>query len=170
MCKLQVSISFAGDPHPISYLVISGSPCTVSVSPDPRYFQTLTLDHVQSRACQKAHWKAIHKTTCSTHATIRQTLKESPGQKEWSRKITRWVNAWSNTISCCTPIALDLANHEWGRHDTHTYVPHALLSRFLIQSRREVSSCSWNTPVLTRTANCSGSGNRHVVQPRLREV
>jgi len=68
------------------------------------------------------HWKSIHKTTCSTQATIRQNLVESPKEKEWSKKITRWLNAWSMAIAYCSPIALDLANHEWGYHDTHGLV------------------------------------------------
>ena len=33
------------------------------------------------------------------------------------------MNAWTPAISYCLPLALDLANHEWGRHSTHAYVP-----------------------------------------------
>jgi len=119
---------------------------------------------VQSKECQKAHWKALHKTTCSTEATIRENLKETPEEKEWSRKVTRWMNAWTHAISLCAPTALDLVNHEWGHHETHRY---ALLygsgSPSQTQSQREVSSCLWNPPVLVRTANCFGSGDPNYV-------
>jgi len=114
----------------------------------------------QSKECQKAHWKGLHKTTCSAQATIRDNLKETPEEKEWSKKVTRWINAWSRAIFWCAPTALDLGDHEWGHHDTHRY---ALLRcsslSFLTQFRREVSSCVWNPPVLARTVDCFGSGN-----------
>jgi len=32
------------------------------------------------------------------------------------------MNAWTPAIAYWLPVALDLANHEWGRHDTHLYV------------------------------------------------
>ena len=41
------------------------------------------------------------------------------------------MNAWAPAILNCLPLALDLANHEWGRHDTHAYVP----LRFDFQAR-----------------------------------
>jgi len=77
---------------------------------------------MQSRECQKDNWKAVHKTTCSAQATIRENLKETPEEKEWSKKVTRWINAWARAIYRCVPTALDLVNHEWGCHDTHRYV------------------------------------------------
>ena len=40
--------------------------------------------------------------------------------------MSRWTNAWASTITHCLSVALDLANHEWGRHETHVYVPSAL--------------------------------------------
>ena len=52
----------------------------------------------------------------------------------------RWTDAWASTITYCLPVALDLANHEWGRHETHLYVPSALGSKFV-----------FSDPTLTRS-------------------
>ena len=59
------------------------------------------------------------------------------------------MNAWTPAITYCLPVALDLANHEWGRHDTHVYVLllWAPTSHFLIRPRREVFSYAWNALV-----------------------
>ena len=87
------------------------------------------------------HWKAGHKKDCHANVAATQTLEETPEQKACMERADRWINAWASTISYCLAAALDLANHEWGRHDTHVYV--SLLcapsSSFLIQPRREVS-------------------------------
>ena len=122
------SPSLAG--RSISYLVAPESPSTVSVSPATRYLRTLmpnlplprTRSHAQSRKCQKVHWKRIHKSTCSIHAKVRQNYGDSPKVKALLRQIVRWMDAWNPAIAFCSPIALDLANHKWGRHDTHRYV------------------------------------------------
>jgi len=44
-----------------------------------------------------------------------------------SKEAARWIHAWSPAIGLCSPLALDLANHERGRHDTHRYVSYAVL-------------------------------------------
>jgi len=89
----------------------------------------------QSKECQKAHWKTTHKAICST--TSDQNSTESRGEKGWSKKIKRWLDAWTPAIIHCLPVALDLANHEWGRHDTRSYALSLCFSlRFLISSRR----------------------------------
>jgi len=60
---------------------------------------------------------------CSTQATNRQATEVTREEKEWSKKIARWINAWSRGILWCVPTTLDLANHEWGHHDTHRCAP-----------------------------------------------
>ena len=110
----------------------------MSVSPDTRYPQTPALTlllpyaclDVQSKECQRAHWKTTHKTICSINATVIEDLGESPKQKAWSKKMKRWIDAWTPAIRSCLPIALDLANHDWGRHDTHGYVPSPGFKKF----------------------------------------
>ena len=72
------------------------------------------------------HWKRSHKAVCSDNAAVLQNVGESPKEKARSKEMRYWMNAWSPAIICCFPLALDLANHEWGRHDTHTYVPSGL--------------------------------------------
>ena len=123
-------------------LVTSGSPFIVSVSPDTRNPQTLALNSllpcacldVQSRECQRTHWKTGHKTICSNHPTPTEDLEETPKQKAWSKKMGRWIDAWAPVIRGCLPIALDLTNHEWGRHDTHAYVPSLVFKSALSDS------------------------------------
>jgi len=68
------------------------------------------------------HWKASHKAVCSGNAAVTRSFEGSPEEKGRSKKMRQWMNAWIPTISYCLPMALDLANHEWGRHDTHAYV------------------------------------------------
>ena len=102
----------------------------------PRHFESRTstlnlfLPHiridVQSKECQPKHWKALHKATCSSNAAVIQILGETPKEKAWSKKTRRWTNVWIPIVSCCSLIALDLANHEWGRHETHAYVSSAV--------------------------------------------
>jgi len=77
---------------------------------------------VQSKECQKASWKAGHKTVCPDNVAVNQRHGETPEQKAYSKKMRRYMNAWTPAITYCLPVALDLANHEWGRHDTHVYV------------------------------------------------
>lgn len=96
-------------------------------------------DILQSRECQKRHWKALHKMTCPGQAAARQNVRQSPEQKDWTKRITRWTNAWTVTITYCYPLALDLPNHGWGHHDTHWYVSYPIrvrvfLTRFLRES------------------------------------
>jgi len=146
-CRLVPS-SLAGG-HSISHLVAPESPPTVSVSPGTRYLRTLTLNlplprtrsDAQSRGCQKVHWKWVHRMTCSTHAQVRKNHRKSPKEKALSRRVARWMDTWSPTIALCSPIALDLANHKWGRHDTHRYVPYT----------RDSSSRLLTYPILTRS-------------------
>ena len=71
-----------------------------------------------------------HKVMCSNHAASDRRL-ESPEQKAWSKKIKQCMSTWTPAISYCLPLALDLANHEWGRHDTHAYVLYALSFKFV---------------------------------------
>jgi len=67
------------------------------------------------------HRREGHKAVCALHATWpSQNLRESPDEGEQTDKLSRWVKAWTPVVSTCLPIALDLANHEWGRHETHT--------------------------------------------------
>ena len=78
-----------------------------------------------------SHWKQSHKPACVGPAKKSNgNSKEDPGESAQTRMVSRWINAWSPTISKCLPIALDLANHEWGRHETHAYVPSGLDDRF----------------------------------------
>jgi len=137
VCELQVSTTLQPrrrrhhlTSSPQDHLLLCKSPKYMA-SPNACPELRLPLTHfgVQSKACQKGHWKALHKVTCPGQATIRQNLRESHQQKEWSKKIDRWMNVWADTITCCSPAALDLANHEWGRHDTHRYVLSAVLVR-----------------------------------------
>ena len=119
-----------------SGLVASGSPYTVSVSTDTE-FATMTLNHLhprvcidlQSRECQKLHWKLAHKAVCSGNAAVIQNIGESPEEKARAKEIRLWMNAWTPVISYCLPLALDLANHDFGRHDTHAYVPSTMGSK-----------------------------------------
>lgn len=80
----------------------------------------------QSKACQKAHWKRIHKTECPLYVAVHQDSKIYRKDRLISRDTARWIHAWSPAIFFCSPIALDLPNHEWGRHETHRYVPYAV--------------------------------------------
>ena len=83
----------------------------------------------QSKQCQKLHWRG-HKAFCSNNAAVTQKIRESPEGKFRAREMRLWMNAWTPAISYCLPLALDLANHEWGRHDTHAYVPSSMGSKF----------------------------------------
>ena len=172
VCEVPVSTLYLARNRSISYPFTSEPPSTVSVSLDTRYLQTDAepppRPDLQSKQCQKAHWKALHKTTCTTQATIRENLRETPKEKERSKKITSWMNIWTNTIAACAPIALDLANHEWGYHDTHRCVLSAVpVCPFLLDPDEKVSSCVWNPPVSRRNANCLRLGNPHTTQPLL---
>ena len=77
----------------------------------------------QSKACQKVHWKAGHKAVCPNNVVVNQKHGETPEQKAYWKKIRRYMNTWTHAITYCLPVALDLANYEWGRHETHVYVP-----------------------------------------------
>ena len=94
-------------------------------------FLPRTRVDTQSKECQKRHWKVGHKVVCPTIAAVSQTLGEPPEQNARAKKPDLWMNAWASTISCCLSVALDLANHEWGRHETHAYVPSAPSSMFV---------------------------------------
>ena len=85
---------------------------------------------LQSKKCQKLHWKVAHKAVCSDNAVVTKKIGESPEERAWAKEIRYWINAWTPAITHCLPLALDLANHEWGRHDTHAYVPSAHASEF----------------------------------------
>ena len=77
---------------------------------------------VQSKECQKLHWKVAHKAVCDFQAELhKEHLREDPNEKAKVKKFNRWINAWSLALTACSPIALDLANHQWDRHETHTY-------------------------------------------------
>jgi len=108
----------------VALYCVSLSRSIVSSNSNPEPPLPHTHPNSQSKACQKAHWKWIHKTACSIHAGVRQSYQESPKEKEASRKVARWIHAWTPTIAFCSPIALDPANHKWGRHETHGYVPY----------------------------------------------
>ena len=95
-------------------------------------FPSRTCIDLQSKECQKLHWRSSHKTVCTSNAAIIRGIAESPEGKGWTKKVERWIKAWSPSISYCLPLALDLANHEWGRHDTHAYVPSALGFKFVL--------------------------------------
>ena len=62
-----------------------------------------------------------HKAACVLGAA-QPNPKEYPDEKAQLKKVDRWISVWSPAMSACLPIALDLANHEWGRHRTHAYV------------------------------------------------
>jgi len=59
--------------------------------------------------------------------------------------VIRWVQAWTPAITFCVPLALDLANHERGRHETHRYafyvvrvcVSHSTITRSLVMRMEE---------------------------------
>ena len=87
--------------------------------------------HEQSKECQKIHWKASHKVVCPQNVAVIQCLAKSPEGKGWSKNVKRWVTAWTPSIVYCLALALDLANHEWGRHDTHVYAPTTLYFMFV---------------------------------------
>jgi len=76
---------------------------------------------MQSKECQKSHWKLVHKRDCA-RVKSGQDLMRDIGGVAHTREIGRWVNAWYFVMVMCVPVALDLANHEWGHHDTHVYV------------------------------------------------
>ena len=157
------------DPFLHPGLVTSGRPSTASVPPDARNPRTPTLNlllphmrlDLQSKQCQKLHWKASHKAACPRKVAFNQRPGKPPEDKKWSIKMERWINAWIPTLSLCVPLALDLANNEDGYHDTHAYAPlfYSSSSHFLIQLRREVSSCPWNTLVWTETIDHMRLGN-----------
>jgi len=67
-----------------------------------------------------SHWKAAHKAVCARHAA--QNLREGQVEGERPGPFSRWVNAWARTIMSCLSIALDLANYQWDRYETHVYV------------------------------------------------
>lgn len=93
----------------------------------------LTFD-AQSKECQKSDWKRAHKAACVAPATKpSRKPKGDQGARAQARKVDRWFNAWAPAIAWCLPIAMDLANHEWGHHETHAYVafPPALVVKFM---------------------------------------
>jgi len=117
---------------------------------------TLTL-YVQSKECQKVHWKQTHKAACVGPATkSSRNPGEGPDGSAQTRKVSRWINAWSPAIAKCLPIALDLANHGWGRHETHAYVPSSVDGKF-----HTADSISKRSLVITieRRAHNDGNGD-----------
>jgi len=74
---------------------------------------------MQSKECQKSHWKVVHKRECKTKSD--QDPMQDPAAKAHLRDVSRWMNAWYLAMVVCVAISLDLANLEWGRHDTHMY-------------------------------------------------
>ena len=105
--------------------MVPGPPSTALV-PRMRNFQIppLTL-YVQSKKCQTLHWKAAHKAVCARYAAqLGQNLggDRDKDEGEQERALNRWIEAWASVIITCLSIALDLANHQWDRHDTHLYV------------------------------------------------
>lgn len=81
----------------------------------------LTL-YAQSKECQKLHWNVAHKPVCGIQAEQHsRLLRKDPDEKAKARKLNRWINAWSLAMTACLPIALDIPNHQQGRHETHTY-------------------------------------------------
>jgi len=89
-------------------------------------FLSCTRIDAQSKECQKKHWKVGHKAVCSGNKAVNQVRGETPEEKAYSKKIRRYMNAWTPAITYWLPVALDLANHEWGHHDSHVYVLSAL--------------------------------------------
>ena len=82
----------------------------------------ILIFYVQSKECQKLHWKVAHKSICAIQTEQPGwDTRDDPDEKAQAKKVNRWVNAWSPAMTTCLPIALDLANHPWGRHETHTY-------------------------------------------------
>ena len=88
----------------------------------------------QSKECQKRHWKASHKEICPDNVIVNQKHGETPEHKAYYKKMRRYMNAWTPAITYCLPMALDLANHEWGRHNTHLYVLSAVGSEFVFSN------------------------------------
>ena len=79
--------------------------------------------YAQSKECQKRHWKMAHKAICALQTKLLdQDIREDPDEKAQTKKVNRWINVWSPAMTACLPLALDLANHPWGRHKTHAYV------------------------------------------------
>ena len=105
-----------------SYLAVSGSPSTASIPPARPFQVQLLTFHVQSKECQTLHWKTGHKAACVPQTQLSRDPGEDPNGKAQVKKVNRWINAWSLAITICLPTALDLVNHQWGRHETHTYV------------------------------------------------
>ena len=146
---------------PQARILLCQFPQTRNSQIPPLKLLSLTRIDLQSKKCQQLHWKGFHKDDCSHNAGVHQKTEESPKEKARLKEMRYWVNAWTPAISYCLPLALDLANHKWGRHDTHAYVHFTTGSRLesLIQSRREDSSCSWKTLVWTEAINPIGLGN-----------
>jgi len=124
---------------------------------------------MQSKNCQTLHWKAGHKAVCARHAAqLGRSLvgdqDEDEGEKE--RALNRWVGAWASAIITCLSIALDLANHQWDRHESHVYVHlSATINRLLlIRIRRKALFFMWCIPALTKTHGCLGLRSFHIPQ------
>ena len=120
----------------------------MSVSPVVRNYQIRTLNlflpctriDAQSKECQKKHWKSGHKKACPDNVVVNQKHGETPELRGYYKKMRRYMNAWTPAITYCLPVALDLANHEWGRHDTHVYALSDLGSKFLCSDLALTSS------------------------------
>jgi len=62
----------------------------------------------------------VHKRECGVEAG--QDLTGDLAATAHARDVDRWINAWYLVMVVCIPISMDLANREWGYHDTHVYV------------------------------------------------
>lgn len=126
----------------------------------------LTFD-AQSKECQKSDWKRAHKAACVAPATKpSRKPKGDQGARAQARKVDRWFNAWAPAIAWCLPIAMDLANHEWGHQ------PWLSNSCLLIRFRREASSWRSSTLALATKATTdsyfmSGDPIHHLVCVKL---
>jgi len=92
------------------------------MKPNTRVHISLDIPlEMQSKACQKLHWKLVHKRECAEVKSGRD-LMQGLGAIAHTKEKSRWMNAWHLVMVVCVPISLDLANKEWGHHDTHVYV------------------------------------------------
>jgi len=59
----------------------------------------------------------VHKRECEIKGG--QDFTQDLVAKAHMRDVSRWINAWYLAMVTCIPISMDLANREWGYHDTH---------------------------------------------------
>ena len=69
----------------------------------------------------------------------REYSRNLRGRERNIEKVVRWMEAWTPAIMYCSPLALDLANHERGRHETHRYPSYAVQTRIFRLNHDEKS-------------------------------